>query len=309
MQRHQTSTILMITLGLAAGFSCSKKQVATGGGDASGLTSVQVAPPDTSKLSATLKPLLDGYRVVLSSADAATCGSLDAIKSIGSGDVSVDFKLHQGCDYQLTVQMGKLTADTKNLDKVYFSNATGGVGLAIDKGAFLGKTVYEVTVILKATADGIAAGFAPATTMITQSGTTDLSVKTALETAATNDDTLATDRLNKAGGKNTRKAGYACDLFSKESWFIDPLAVYLDSAKTPKMIWTCAPKDGNSVFVADCPAAADTPAGSPCTGAQPVKTTDVWTDATSGKTFPYCVSKDNGKDGWGYENGLSCKMR
>ena len=320
--------VLVLSLGLAN--ACHKK-ADTDNGNAQ-LTSVAIASPDLTPFTGNLKSLLTGYRVAILSNDQ-TCSTLNQIKPLAIGDVSVDFKLRQGCDYSLTVEMGKLPvgAGFLNLEKIYFTNAHEGLVQEIKKEDFAGKKTYEVSVILKATADGIAAGFAKDTSLSTKSGSNDTNIRIqpvieipAKKTASADEIAAgvkaARERLTKVGGLEAKKGDNNCDSFAGKGWFTSPTGIYVDNNASNKRIFTCVPEENNALYMADCPVGQTSdPAAASCLAAVPDTNVEapheaavirVWTDSITKAIFPYCTAAaiDPDGDGWGWENGTSCKV-
>lgn len=66
---------------------------------------------------------LTGYRLqVEKTGGSCEFTDIDRTEAVGTADVKIDAKLKQGCDYSILLSFGKISADSKQLDKVYLTS-------------------------------------------------------------------------------------------------------------------------------------------------------------------------------------------
>lgn len=127
------------------------------------LSSISLKFPDKNKDIKTASPealkSLDGYRVMV--APSAGCAGSSAIDQAIAWEANKieSYKIRQGCDYNILVQLGALSSDKKSLVRVFFTNDPSGKGSILAKEKFQGQKQISFPVVVSVTSDGRSAGF------------------------------------------------------------------------------------------------------------------------------------------------------
>lgn len=127
----------------------------------SGLSSISVGLPDTSAMNEAQRNLLNGFRLLIEPLDPS-CPRATTVDSTRTWTASsFTQSVAQGCDYSIGLELGSMTDPfAQSLSASYFSNIKGPRDAEIlRKEAIAGKTQLSVKIVLRVTADGIAAGF------------------------------------------------------------------------------------------------------------------------------------------------------
>lgn len=190
---------LMISFALAFGLTLSclptkhKGNADADKGNKSELSTIAISLPDKAKISTepgkeSAKDKLTSYRLIIEPL-STSCVDAKTIEFIGAWqNASLNQKIKKGCDYSIGLELGnnasQVTAETKKLDVIYFTNWTGpktGQKLAATQ---LDKVSTELKLTL--TNDGKAAGFIGGTSgTVTPAGESDLSVEVTISNNGT----------------------------------------------------------------------------------------------------------------------------